>query len=327
MTYTGGDEKDEAEFISNKILDEVSVGRPYKDIAVLYRTNAQSRNIEETFIRNNIPYRIIGGLRFYARKEIKDVIAYLRVIHNPKDSVSWERIINVPPRGIGQKGVEKLKELEWDVKEVEDKSRLPFSRWLERKGDMSTEELMEMILEDTGYIKWLNDGTEENKVRIENIQELRSVAAQFVNLEEFLENVALIESSDKPRKENINVVTLMTIHASKGLEFPLVFLIGMEEGLFPHAQSVMDLNELEEERRLCYVAVTRAMEKVFLTLARSRLYFGSIQSNMPSRFLSEIPQELIINEGLSQKRYSGYSKAADDFLDDMEGSRRNFSWD
>jgi DNA helicase-2/ATP-dependent DNA helicase PcrA len=326
VSFTGIDEKDEAIYVSNKILDELAAGRSYKEFAVLYRTNAQSRNIEETFIRNNIPYRIIGGMRFYARKEIKDVIAYLRVIHNPKDSISWERIINVPPRGIGQKGVEKFKENDWNLDEIEFKTKLPISKWILEKETLGTVELMDIVLNDTGYLRWLNDGTEENLARIENIKELRSVATQFVNLEEFLENVSLIESSDKPAKEGVDAVTLMTIHASKGLEFPVIFLIGMEEGLFPHSQSMMEQGELEEERRLCYVAITRAMEKVFLTLARSRLYFGSVQSNMPSRFLSEIPQELIITQGYIPDRNFNSGKKNEDFLDDLDWERRNFSW-
>ncbi|KKS16634.1 MAG: ATP-dependent DNA helicase PcrA [candidate division WWE3 bacterium GW2011_GWB1_41_6] len=324
VSFTGASEKEEAEFISDKILDEISVGKAYRDMAVLYRTNAQSRNIEESLIRNNIPYRIIGGLRFYSRKEIKDVIAYLRVIHNPKDTVSWERVINVPPRGIGQKSAELLKAGGWDLTEVDQKTKLPFSKWIEEKESYSTLELMDRVLEGSRYINWLNDGTEENKARIENVQELRSVAQQFVELEDFLENVALIESSDKPSSSDMDAVTLMTIHASKGLEFPVVFLIGMEEGLFPHSQSLMELSELEEERRLCYVAITRAMERVFLTLARSRLYFGNIQSNMPSRFLGEIPQELIEYEGLYNRNIT--PKKVDDFMDELDFRRKNFNW-
>ena len=183
---------------------------------------------------------------------------------------------------------------------------------------------MDTVLEASRYIYWLNDGTEENKARIENVQELRSVAQQFIDLEDFLENVSLIESSDKPSSADLDAVTLMTIHASKGLEFPVVFLIGMEEGLFPHAQSMMDLSELEEERRLCYVAITRAMERVFLTLARSRLYFGNIQANLPSRFLGEIPQELIDYEGMYKQDFS--PKKIDDFMDGLDYDRRNFKW-
>jgi DNA helicase II / ATP-dependent DNA helicase PcrA len=327
ITYTASNEKEEANFIAEKILDEIALGRAYKDFAVLYRTNAQSRNIEEFFIRSNIPYKIVGGLRFYSRKEVKDIVAYLRVIQNPKDSVSWERIINVPPRGIGKKGAELLKLNGWDVSEIEKRTKLPFSKWIAQKDSYATVELMDEVLEVTGYLRWLNDGTEENKMRIENIQELRSVATQFIDLEEFLENVSLIESSDKPSSENLEVVTLMTVHASKGLEFPVVFMIGMEEGLFPHMQSLMELPELEEERRLCYVAITRSMEKVFMTLANSRLYFGSVQSNMPSRFLSEIPQELIHFEGYTSSTRGFSDERLDDFLDDMELSRRNFKWE
>jgi DNA helicase II / ATP-dependent DNA helicase PcrA len=326
VCYTASNEKEEADYIAERILDEIALGKTFKDFAVLYRTNAQSRNIEEYFIRNNIPYKIVGGLRFYARKEIKDVVAYLRVIHNPKDSVSWERIINVPPRGIGKKGLEQLKQNGWDLNEIEVRTNLPFTKWVSEKSNYATVELMDEVLRVSGYLDWLNDGTEENKVRIENIKELRSVAAQFVELEEFLENVALIESSDKPSNDTLDAVTLMTVHASKGLEFPVVFMIGMEEGLFPHMQSLMELSELEEERRLCYVALTRSMEKVFLTLAKSRLYFGNIQSNMPSRFLSEIPQDLIQQEGYAGGSTSFTDEKVDDFLDDLEINRHNFKW-
>jgi len=243
--FTGLSEFEEAQFVAGKVLQKNQEGIPYKEIAVLYRTNAQSRNLEEHFIKNNIPYKIVGGLRFYSRKEIKDVIAYLRVIHNPKDSVSWERIINVPPRKIGQKSVEVLKETSWDLDSIEQKSGLPVTKWLKEREIKSTLELMDMLLEDTGYIKWLDDGSDEGKFRTENIKELRSVAQQFVNLEDFLENVALIESSNKANPDIYDSVTLMTVHASKGLEFPVVFVIGMEEGLFPHANSIMEKDEME----------------------------------------------------------------------------------
>lgn len=288
VSFTARSEKEEAQFVVDELLYELSQGKSYEDIAVLYRTNAQSRNMEEALIKNNIPYKIVGGLRFYARKEIKDVIGYLRVLHNPKDSVSWERIINVPNRGLGQKSVEKLKEGGWVLAEIEEKTKLPFAKWLGEKEKLS----------------------------------LRSVAALFVNLEEFLENVSLIESSNRANVHTVGGVTLMTIHASKGLEFPVVFIIGMEEGLFPHIQSIMELAQLEEERRLCYVAITRAMEKVFLTSAQSRLYFGTTQSNMPSRFLAEIPQRLVSQKGLGGNK----SFNAGDFLDEMDVKRRNFSW-
>ena len=190
---------------------------------------------------------------------------------------------------------------------------------------MSTLELMDGVLAQTDYKKWLNDGSEENFSRIENIKELRSVASEFVSLETFLENVALIESSNKTNPAAIVGVTLMTVHASKGLEFDVVFIVGMEEGLFPHAQSMMESAQLEEERRLCYVAVTRAMEKLFLTQATSRLYFGAIQNNIPSRFLSEVPQNLVEQRGL----YDSHRPPLriENFLDELEVDRRNFRWE
>ncbi len=326
-SFEAPSDSDEANFVVDQISKELSEGRDYKDIAILYRTNAQSRNMEEFLIKSNIPYKIIGGLRFYARKEIKDIVAFLRVIHNPKDSVSWERIINVPPRGMGQKSVEAIKAAKWDLALIEERTHLPVRAWQKAKESLSSMELMDKVLEDTGYIEWLNDGTEESMQRVENIQELKSVASKFVSLEDFLENVALIESSDKPSSENLNAVTLMTIHASKGLEFPVIFLVGMEEGLFPHAQSVMELQELEEERRLCYVALTRAMEKIYLTHALSRLYFGNIQSNLPSRFLGEIPTNLLDFVGRHMRNPFQKKFSADEFLDDLDFDRRNFKWE
>lgn len=319
-------EKEESFYVCTQIDELKTKKTPLTDIAILYRTNAQSRNIEEQLIRFNIPYRIIGGFRFYARKEIKDVISYLRVIHNPKDSVSWERIINTPPRGIGDKTREKLKADGWNISVIDEKTKLPFTKWIEDAKTLSTNELLHEVVEKSGYLSWLNDGTEENLSRIENIKELYSVASQFNELADFLENVALIESTDKPNRDDMDAVTLMTIHASKGLEFKYVFLIGAEEGLFPHSQSLMEKEQLEEERRLCYVAITRAMEKIHITNAQSRLYFGTTQSNFPSRFISEIPSSLIEIKGgayqLGQKNYK-----LDDFLDDMEYDRNNFSWD
>lgn len=325
VVYSGNSDRDETAYVVEEISSLIASGVPYKNIAVLYRTNAQSRGIEESLIRSGIPYRIYGGQRFYARKEIKDVISFLRVVHNPKDSVSWERIINVPPRGIGQKSEEKLKSTGWDLEEIEIRSSIPIRDWINKSETFSTLELMEKIIADVGYIEYLNDGSDEGSDRIENIQELKSVASQFLNLADFLENVALIESSSKPSVDSINAVSLMTVHASKGLEFPYIFIIGMEEGLFPHTQSLGELMELEEERRLCYVAITRAMEKVFLTNAKSRLYFGSIQTNFPSRFLSEIPKELIEHKGskFSPKPLRNESE----FLDDLDFQRSNFSWE
>jgi len=276
INYSGYSEAEEAEFIVTQLLTELTNKQDFKDIAVLYRTNAQSRNIEEALIKSNIPYKIVG-----------------------------------------------------DLKELDEKTKLPFSEWNSNKEDYSTLELMTEVLEKSGYIKWLDDKTEENKQRIENIEELKSVASRFMNLEEFLENVALIESSNKTNPDEFNAVTLLTIHASKGLEFPVVFLIGMEEGLFPHSQSLAEIDGIEEERRLCYVAITRAMQKIYLTHAKSRLYFGNIQSNLPSRFLSEIPIELLENVGISfnSDTFNKRNPGVDDFLDDLDYDRKSFSWD
>jgi DNA helicase-2/ATP-dependent DNA helicase PcrA len=328
--YTAESEKDEARFISEEIKKS---GRPHKDFAILYRTNAQSRNMEESLIRNNIPYRIYGGLKFYARKEIKDIIAYLRVIHNPKDSVAWERIVNVPPKGIGDKSKETLKNNGWNLEEIVTKTKLPFDDWIEKSAERSTLETMDEIIKIAEYIEYLADGSDEALSRIENIKELRSVASEFTDLEEFLENVALIESSDKPNRKNQpeqDFVSLMTIHSAKGLEFPVVFLVGMEEGLFPHSQSLGELAELEEERRLCYVAVTRAMEKLYFSNAGLRMYFGNIQANPPSRFLNEIPKEMLkiikCTKTPLPMKSSNLNRDIDNFLGEMDSNRRNFSW-
>lgn len=328
VIYRGSSEKDEASFLVEEISKSLVSGKEYSDIAVLYRTNAQSRNIEEHFIRNNIPYRLVGGVRFYGRKEIKDIVSYLKVIHNPKDKVAWGRIINVPTRGIGQKSVEQLKAAKWDLDLIEEKSHLPVKEWMASSQNLSTLELMEKVLADTKYIEWLNDGTEENIQRIENINELKSVAAQFTELNDFLENVALIESSDRPRNEDSSMVTLMTVHSSKGLEFPLVFMVGMEEGLFPHSQSLLEQDSLEEERRLCYVALTRAKEKVYMTCVSNRLYFGNIQANIPSRFLNEIPSDILEFRGIKfeKGRLDKFPGFVEDFMDDLEFDRGNFSW-
>ncbi len=328
--YTARDERDEANFVMSRIQEALLDGvlASLNDVAILYRTNAQSRTFEEALIRARLPYRIIGGFRFYARKEIKDAIAFLRVLFNLKDTVSWERIVNVPPRGVGKKTLEILRESNWDISLIEAKTKLPWSKWNSLVATTSTADLLALILDATGYRKWLDDGSDEGATRIENLMELMSVAEQFPVLSEFLENVALIESSDKPNLQETPAVTLMTIHASKGLEFPWVFLVGMEEGLFPHSRALMDDTELEEERRLCYVAITRAKERVFLTNARSRVYFGSVQSNDPSRFLFEMPQESLkfLGDTSEQTLRPSSSVDIDEFLDKLDYDRTDFSW-
>jgi DNA helicase II / ATP-dependent DNA helicase PcrA len=329
VVFSGRSDRDEVHFVVDRIHQEILAGQEFKDIAILYRTNAQSRNIEEALIKNNIPYKIVGGVGFYSRKEVKDVIAYLRVIHNSKDTVAWSRIINVPTRGIGKKSQALLEETGWDLTAIENRTTLPIKEWISKKEELSTLELMEEVIARVGYVEYLDDGTDEGKYRVENINELKSVAAQFLDLDEFLENVSLIESSNKADPDQYDCVTLMTVHAAKGLEFKVVFVVGMEEGLFPHSQSMGSLEELEEERRLCYVAVTRAMEKVFLSHVGSRLYFGSVQSNLPSRFLAEMPSEVVEELGVPKRRSKMIDKSysVERFLDSLDVDRSNFNWE
>lgn len=270
--YEARNEHDEAEHIVQQISN-----LQYSDIAVLYRTNAQSRVIEEVFLHNGVPYVLIGGTRFYERKEIKDVLSYLRLLANPKDMVSFKRI-----EKLGKGRLEKF---------------LAFQKEVSTK-DLLTIELLDKVLNATDYLSLYDEKDEEDRQRLENIKELRSVAIEFPSIVEFLENVSLVEQEympDHPKSngEKKDAVTLMTMHAAKGLEFPVIFIIGMEEGLFPHSRSLMDKNELEEERRLCYVGVTRAKEKLFLTYARKRLFFGQKTSNVVSRFIMELPEQVL----------------------------------
>lgn len=272
--YEATSEQDEADFIIRTIIS-LGVSK-LSDVAVLYRTNAQSRVVEEAFLHHSIPYTLIGGTRFYERKEIKDVLSYLRHTANPKETIALKRI-------------EKL-----------GKARLErFLQYLDKHPnteDVPTIELLDSVIEATRYLEMYDEHDEEDRARLENIKELRSVAINYPNMTEFLENVALVEqeySSGPKEKQFKNAVTLMTLHAAKGLEFPVVFMIGMEEGLFPHSRALMDKQELEEERRLCYVGMTRAKEKLFLTHARRRLFFGQRATNTISRFLIELPEHVI----------------------------------
>lgn len=265
-------EMDEAFFIISR-LDT----KRLSDYAILYRTNAQSRSLEEHFLKSGIPYKLYGGISFYQRKEIKDVLSYLRLFQNPKDTVSLKRA-----EKIGKQRLNKFMELYIEVSAL--------------INNYSSLELLDKALEKTEYLQHLEDGTEEGKNRIENVKELRSVAELFPILTDFLENVSLVESgSMRGRKKDAdkNAVTLMTLHSAKGLEFQTVFIVGMEEGLFPHSRTMLNIIELEEERRLMYVGITRAKEKLFLTYTRQRLLFGQRTNNLTSRFLSEIPQDLI----------------------------------
>jgi len=277
---------DEADFI----VDEAHRLGKYKDIAVLYRTNAQSRVLEEAFLHAGIPYTLVGGVRFYDRKEIKDVISYIKFLVNPKDSVSKKRI-----EKIGIRRFEKLKEMS----SIE---------------GLTTLDILDAVIQKTDYLALFQKESEENLARLENIKELRSVATEFPNINDFLENVALVESSSHPSEipTHADKVTLMTLHAAKGLEFPTVFIVGMEEGLFPHSRSLMDTNQLEEERRLAYVGITRAKDILYLTYANSRLYFGERISNPPSRFIMDIPENLLENLGVNEFK--------SDTVDDIKGT-------
>lgn len=276
--YEAHNEQDEADFIIRKLVN-MNLSS-LTDVAVLYRTNAQSRVIEEALLHHAIPYVLIGGTRFYERKEVKDVLCYLRLINNPKDMVSYKRA-----EKLGKGRLAKF---------------LSFQNTLEGKDEVNTIDMLDGALRATEYLDLYDEKIEEDRMRLENIKELRSVAISFPDLTDFLENVALVEQeyvSDKQKDgEKKNAITLMTLHAAKGLEFPTVFIIGMEEGLFPHSRSLMDRGELEEERRLCYVGMTRAKEKLFLTYARRRLFFGQKATNTVSRFVLELPEHVIAQD-------------------------------
>ncbi len=309
-----GSEQAEAEAIIRRIRMGIDASqRHYRDYAVLYRTNAQSRPIEEAFVRYGVPYRIIGGVRFYDRKEIKDILAYLRLIYQPEDRVSFERIVNIPARGIGAKSLQNF--FAWQqakgltlfqaLQHVEQcdgitpkarKALFELSDILDAQRDVnrdaSVSGLVDSLLRRIDYLRYLDDGTPQGEARQENVKELLSVAREYqeVGLAGFLEEVALVSDLDSADFDG-DAVTLMTLHAAKGLEFPAVFMIGLEESLLPHSRALYDQNEMEEERRLCYVGMTRARRELYMTYAASRLLYGGVQHNIPSRFLSEIDGE------------------------------------
>ncbi|OGM03078.1 hypothetical protein A2115_02380 [Candidatus Woesebacteria bacterium GWA1_41_8] len=277
--YRAASELDEASFIVTEIDNLVTKGHELHDFAILYRTNAQSRVLEEALLHTGIPYTLVGGVRFYSRAEIKDVLSYLRILSNPKDTVSLKRI-----KKLGKRRFDKFEEFRKSLKDIE---------------NFTTLETLDLVLQKTGYLEKYSRESEENLMRLENIKELRSVATEFSNLSDFLENVALVEAEQnekgivKPQEDEKGKVTLMTLHAAKGLEYSVVFVVGMEEGLFPHSRSLFDMSQLEEERRLAYVGITRARELLYLTYAGRRLYFGQRTTNPPSRFLIDIPENLL----------------------------------
>lgn len=321
--YTAVDDRDEAvNIITNiKKLHDLD-GYSYSDMAILYRTNGQSRIFEETLLKHSIPHGIVGGIKFYDRKEVKDLLAYLRLLNNPFDDLSLLRIINVPKRSIGATTVKKLQEYSLinetslfltmskldQVQSINGKTREKLTEFAELIFDMISKideldvhELLEYILKKTGYLTELEISLDpQDQARVENIGELLSLTKDFVlnnenaTLENFLEEVALVTDLDS-YDENEPKVTLMTLHSAKGLEFPVVFLAGLEEGLFPHNRTLMNEKELEEERRLCYVGITRAEKKLYISNAQARMVFGRSQNYLPSRFLQEIPEDCLIH--------------------------------
>lgn len=320
-----GNERVEAEAIISRVRNQVSSGRKrYLDYAVLYRTNAQSRSIEEAFVHYGVPYRVVGGVRFYDRKEIKDILAYLRLIFQPQDYVSFERIVNIPSRGIGARSLANF--LSWQqinglslldallqvdsCAELTSKAKAGLhevgeilSGLREVMEDANVGGLIDSLLRRIDYLHHLDDGTPQGEARQENVKELLSVAKEYqdTGLAGFLEEVALVSDLDSANFDT-DAVTLMTLHAAKGLEFPVVFMIGLEETIFPHSRALYDQSEMEEERRLCYVGMTRAKEELYLIYAASRLLYGGVQHNPPSRFLSEIDSDFqALNPGFDNQ--------------------------
>lgn len=349
------DEEAEARFIGETVNRGHKAGKPFRHFAVLYRTNAQSRALEEMFLRLNVQYRIVGGLKFYQRKEIKDMIAYVRLLENPRDFLAIERIINEPKRGVGKVTLEKWyafarsKELNFldaayqldDTLGIQAGKRQAikdfadlFFKWQAFR-DASGEtlaSLLRKVADESGYLENLDDGTPEGETRRENVRELFSVAEKFKDasidqaLHSFLEEVALASDTDELNAE-ADAVQVMTVHSAKGLEFPTVFIIGLEEGIFPHSRSALSPQEMEEERRLMYVALTRAKEKIYLLYTEARTLYGTTQVNPPSRFMDEIPSHLVREEALvssgflggGKKRFGGRSSG-------FSGQRKTFSF-
>jgi DNA helicase II / ATP-dependent DNA helicase PcrA len=337
--YQAEDEKAEAQYVVDEVVSLQNQGYTLNDVAILYRTNFQSRIFEEAFLKNGIYYKLVGGFRFYERKEIKDILSFMRFVNNPKDDLSLHRIINVPPRKMGPTSLESLTKISKELKmplahvlllgyclinEIEQKeigNEIDISRIKELEPhretllkqercvnlfgeiyfesfDLDVLSVIENILSKTKYVEWMDDGSEAAEQKKENVNELKNLAYSYVekeatnSLSDFLADIALIEAEQEKIDESKKAVTLMTLHSSKGLEFPVVFMVGMEEGFLPHSRSFTTERELEEERRLCYVGITRARERLFLTFAEHRITMNGMQERVPSRFLSEIPQEI-----------------------------------
>ena len=325
--YRAQDERDEAAWVCSQIARLHKNGTGYGSAAILYRANAQSRALEEALVRVGIPYRVYGGMKFYDRKEVKDLIGYLRSLANPDDDISLRRIINTPKRGIGDSTVDLMQQyalmnevslfsaiLSYEDIALPTRAKKMVAQFAELLSELMTlrfelpaGELLKQIIDKTGFLKALEtDKSDEGRSRIENMHELEGAIQQYEQqnpeggLEGFLENVALITDLDN-LEDKTQALTLMTLHSAKGLEFPVVFLVGMEDGIFPISRAIFgDADQLEEERRLCYVGITRAMKKLHMTLAHSRMLFGNRQSGPPSRFLDELPQRLLEDAGVSR---------------------------
>jgi DNA helicase-2/ATP-dependent DNA helicase PcrA len=326
VRFQGEDETDEAQWITREMSRLHDGGDlRWSDMAVFYRTNAQSRVLEEQFLRSGVPYRVVGGTRFYDRREIKDAMAYLKAVVNPTDEVSVKRVLNVPKRGVGDQTVGRLDAFarshgitfvdalrRWDEAGVAARSARGIEAFLSLLDDLAADlsvgpaSLFESILERSGYLEELNaEPSIENESRAENLAELVGMSREFATVDEFLEQVSLVADTDQlpdPDDPSETGVVMMTLHAAKGLEFPVVFMAGMEEGVFPHMRALTEPAELEEERRLCYVGITRAREHLYLTHAWCRTLFGGTQYNPPSRFLDEVPAELVEESSASRSR-------------------------
>jgi DNA helicase-2/ATP-dependent DNA helicase PcrA len=325
--YHASDEHDEATWVARTLADEHDHrGRHWGDLAVFYRTNAMSRVVEEALMRAGIPHRVVGGTRFYDRREVKDALAYLRAVVNPADEVSLKRVVNVPKRGVGDTTVGRLDVYaaghgltfmqalrEADEAGVTGAAARGIARFVELLDRLSgltgqgPAAVIQAALDDSGYLTELEaEHTIEAAGRLENLSELIGSAQEFESVDAFLEQVALVADTDEPAEgADTTKVTLMTLHGAKGLEFPVVVLVGMEEGVFPHTRALTEPDELEEERRLAYVGITRAMRKLYVTHAWSRTMFGSTQYNPPSRFLDEIPAHLVEQVGERTRRSGG----------------------
>lgn len=344
VTYEAYNDEEEGEFVAREVGRLVAAGRSYRDIAVLYRTNAQSRPFEEALVRHRIPYRLVGGVRFYERREVRDLLAYFRVIHNPADEASLGRIINVPGRGIGERTVDRLRELAaaqgtslWEACRSAADGRaegigsraaaalrgfVATMEELREHRDEPLGRLFERLINAVGYVRYLEEGDDAEE-RMENVLELQALLAEYEetagegnDLATFLQDVALVTDQDTLDGRGQGV-TLITLHAAKGLEFPVVFLVGMEEGLLPHIRSFDDPQQMAEERRLCYVGMTRAMDLLYLTRAYRRMTFGASAANPPSRFLADVPAEIRRPYGNTTRGYVEAAAALVD-ADDLE---------